>query len=67
LFVPPTLIYFGVILRLDFFYLFIYSYVHTLFEPFLPPAPCSLPVPPPPLLPGRSCSALFSNFVEEKT
>jgi hypothetical protein len=45
------------------FFLFIYSHVHTLFGPFL------LTVPPshPSLLPGRNCSALFSNFVEEKT
>jgi hypothetical protein len=47
------------------FYLFIYSYVHTLFGPFLPPhSTLSLPLP---LFPGRTCSGLFSNFVEEKT
>jgi hypothetical protein len=48
-------------------FLFIYSHVHTSFGSFLPPAP-----PPPSLLllsllPGRTCSALISNFVEEKT
>jgi hypothetical protein len=49
-----------------FFLLFIYSYVHTLghFSP-LPPIP-SLSLPPP-SIPGRTCSALFSNFVDEKT
>jgi hypothetical protein len=40
------------------FFKFIYSHVHTLFGPSLPP---------PPSLSGRTCSALFSNFVEEKT
>jgi hypothetical protein len=44
-------------------YLYIFSYVYALFGPLLLPAPC----PPPPSLPGRNCSALFSNFVEEKT
>jgi hypothetical protein len=48
-------------------YLFIYSCVHTLFGPFLPPAPYSLFLPlHPSLLPGRTCSALISNFVEER-
>jgi hypothetical protein len=54
-------------------FLFVYSYVHTLFEPFLPPS--LLPSPPPllflslpiPLLPGRTSSTLLSNFIEEKT
>jgi hypothetical protein len=50
----------------EFFYLFIYSYVHTLFGPFLPLAPRALPLSPPtPLLPGKTCSALFSNFLGE--
>jgi hypothetical protein len=48
-------------------FLFIYSHVHKLFGPFLPPAPHPLPLPVTPLLPGRTCSALISNFVEEKT
>jgi hypothetical protein len=30
-------------------YLFIYSYVHTLFGPYLLPAPCPLPLLPTPL------------------
>jgi hypothetical protein len=47
--------------------LFIYSYVHTLFGPFLPLALHPLLLPPPPSLPGRTCSVLFSSFVEEKT
>jgi hypothetical protein len=50
-----------------FFYFlkFIYSYVHKLFGPFVPPAPYPLSLPPHPSLPERTCSALFSNFVEE--
>jgi hypothetical protein len=47
-------------------YLYIYSYVYTLFGPSLPLASHSTAPPPIPLLPGRTCSALFSNFVEEK-
>jgi hypothetical protein len=52
---------------LTFFSLFIYSNVHTLFEPFLPLVPPASFFPLIPLLPGRTCPALFSNFVEEKT
>jgi hypothetical protein len=40
--------YSDTLLRPNFFpflFLFIYSYVHTLFEPCLPPAPCLLPLP----------------------
>jgi hypothetical protein len=49
------------------YFLFIYSHVHTLFGPFLPlPTALSLS-PQTPLLPGRTCSVLISNFVEEKT
>jgi hypothetical protein len=39
--------------------------VHILFGPFLPPDPYSSLSPHPPLLPGRTFSALFSNFVED--
>jgi hypothetical protein len=47
---------------------FIYSHVHTLFGPFLPPThPPQPSLPNLPSLPGRTCSALISNFVEEKT
>jgi hypothetical protein len=42
---------------------FIYLYVHTLFGAFLPPAPLPFPLPPSPSLPGRTCSALFFNFM----
>jgi hypothetical protein len=35
--------------------------VHTLFGSFLPPAPLH------PSVPGRSCSAFITNFVEENT
>jgi hypothetical protein len=48
-------------------YLFIYSSMHTLFGPSLPTVPCFFHLSYPPLLPGRTCSALFSNFVKEKT
>jgi hypothetical protein len=51
-------------LKADFIYLFIYLYVHTLFGPSLLPASRPLPLAPP-SLPGRTCSALLSNFVEE--
>jgi hypothetical protein len=49
-----------------------YSYVHTMFGLFLSPSPtpsltpCSLPLPPTPLLPSRNYFALISNFVEER-
>jgi hypothetical protein len=48
------------------FYSFIHMCVHCLghFSP-LPPAPTLSS--PTPSLPGRTCSALISNFVEEKT
>jgi hypothetical protein len=39
----------------------VYSYVYTLFGTSFPHSP------PLPSLPGRTCSALFSSFVEEKT
>jgi hypothetical protein len=45
---------------LNFFtHLFICAYIVWAISP-----PCPIP---PPSLPGRTCSALFSNFVEEKT
>jgi hypothetical protein len=48
-----------------FYYSFIHMCIHCLghFSP-LPPPPLSPPHPP--SLPGRTCSALISNFVEEK-
>jgi hypothetical protein len=49
------------------FLLFIYSHVCSLFMSFLSPCPPSLAPPLPPSLPGRICSALIANFVEEKT
>jgi hypothetical protein len=58
------------------FYLFIYlfySYVHTVLESFLPPAPTPsltthpIPsLPPTPSIPSRNYFALISNFVEER-
>jgi hypothetical protein len=45
-----------------FIHLFIYAYIVWAISP-----PWPLPSPQPPLLPGRTCSALFSDFVEEKT
>jgi hypothetical protein len=49
----------------NFFYSFIHMCIHCLghFSP-LPPTSLS---PSLPLLPGKTCSALISNFVEEKT
>jgi hypothetical protein len=52
-------------------YLFIlfYSYVHTMFGSFLPPAPTpSLTTHPPstPSIPSRNYFALISNFVVER-
>jgi hypothetical protein len=47
--------------------LFIYAHVHTLFGSFLPPALSPTLSPLLPSLPGRACSTLISNFVEEKT
>jgi hypothetical protein len=49
------------------FFKFVYSHVHTLFGPFLPPSPT--PSSPPNILSllGRNCSALISIFIEEKT
>jgi hypothetical protein len=49
-----------------FIYLFIHMCIHCLGH-FSPHVPHLLPLPLPSLLPGRTCSALFSNFVEEKT
>jgi hypothetical protein len=48
---------------LFFIHLFICAYIVWAIS-----SPCPLPLPPyTPSLPGRTCSALFSNFVEEKT
>jgi hypothetical protein len=48
-----------------FIHLFICAYiVWATSLPCAPPLPSSLPLPS---LPGRTCSTLFSNFVEEKT
>jgi hypothetical protein len=46
---------------------FIYSHVHTLFASFLPPASSPIHSPLPYSLLGRTCSALISDFAEEKT
>jgi hypothetical protein len=51
---------------------FFYSYMHTMFGSFFPLpntpsiSPHLLPLLPTPLLPGRNCFALVSNFVEER-
>jgi hypothetical protein len=47
--------------------LFMYSHVHTSFGSFLHPAPLPHLVSLPPSVPGRSRSALITDFVEEKT
>jgi hypothetical protein len=44
-----------------FIHLFIYAYIVWAISPPCPPLSPSLS--PPPLLPGRTCSAHFSNFV----
>jgi hypothetical protein len=49
-----------------FFNSFIYSHVRTLFGSLFSPALNIQPLPYSPSLPGRTCSALISNFVEEK-
>jgi hypothetical protein len=49
------------------FLLFIYSNVYSLLGPFLPHGPVPFLYPLSLSLPGRTCSALFSNFFEEKT
>jgi hypothetical protein len=49
-----------------YLFIFVYSYVHTKFGSFLPPTPHLLPLPPTLLLPERNCSAIISNFVEER-
>jgi hypothetical protein len=51
-----------------FFCLFVYSFihVHTLFGSFLPPASLPHLFPLPSSVPGRSCSAFITSFVEEK-
>jgi hypothetical protein len=49
---------------LEVYFLFIYSHVNTLFRLFIP-LPLSLNFSPlPPSVPGRSCSAFITNFVE---
>jgi hypothetical protein len=49
------------VMTLFFIHLFICAYIVWGISP---PSPL---LPPPPLLPGRTSSALFSNSVEEKT
>jgi hypothetical protein len=48
------------------FFLFIYSYVHTLFGPFLPATPHPSLFPLPPTLPGTTCAA-FSLILLKST
>jgi hypothetical protein len=57
----------SMLIRFWLHFFFIYSHVHALFRSFLH-APFSTTLPPlPPSVPGRSCSALITNFVEEMT
>jgi hypothetical protein len=46
---------------------FILSFLHLLTCIYIVPPPLLTPQAPQPLLPGRICSALFFDFVEEKT
>jgi hypothetical protein len=54
----------------DSLFLIYYSFIHICIHYLSHSSPLP-PTPPspqhPPLLPGRTCSALISNFVEEKT
>jgi hypothetical protein len=47
-----------------FIHIFICTYIVWVISPPCPPPPSPLSLPS---LPGRTYSALFSNFVEEKT
>jgi hypothetical protein len=47
-------------------FIFLYSYVHTMFGSFILPAPHPLPIPLPPLLPGRTCPALSSILLKRR-
>jgi hypothetical protein len=62
----PHLMYIKDYVEVSYFFiiihLFICTYIVWAISPLCPPALPSLPTP---LLPGRTCSALFSNFVEE--
>jgi hypothetical protein len=49
-----------------FFGLFIYSYMLYIVWGISPSCPLS-PLPPPPWLPSKTCSACSSSFIEEKT
>jgi hypothetical protein len=57
----------------SFFFVFFYSFIHMCIHCLgyfstLPHSPTISPLPPlPPSVPGRSSSALITNFVEEKT
>jgi hypothetical protein len=51
-------------LTLKTFFSHIFTWAYTAISPTCTPPSLSLPNPP--LLPGRNCSALFSNFVEDK-
>jgi hypothetical protein len=47
---------------------FCYSFIHMCIHCLGHSSPCPHPLSPhPSLLPDRTCSALISNFVEEKT
>jgi hypothetical protein len=52
-------------MKVNITFFIIYSHVHTYFGSFLPAASLPHPLPIPTSLPGRTCSALTSNFVEE--
>jgi hypothetical protein len=62
------LILLGISIFLSFFLFLIHLFTCAFIVwAISPPYPLPHPLPPPPSLPGRTCSALISNFVEEKT
>jgi hypothetical protein len=45
----------------------VYSFIYMCIHCLGPLSPLPSPPSPPSSLPGKTCSALFSNFIEDKT